>query len=468
MRKPIVGLLPLYLELYDLTAPEVRPDIDAAYVKTIRLLEEKGLVVKTVPVCRLEKEFAEAVAFFEAEHADAIITLHLAYSPSLKAESALVSTKLPLIVLDTTPGYTYDQYTPLSALMRNHGIHGVQDMCNRLLRNGKKFSIFAGHMEHSNVLDRVAAAARGAMAAQSLRNARVGLVGDVFVGMGDFQIPFGELERDLGILIIPYDFKEAEKRIAAVTSAEIDAAYTYDQTAYAVEEGLSREVYDRSAGTALGLRKWIDEQKLNALSINYLATEGSNPGLPVMPFTECSQAMARGVGYAGEGDVLTAAFVGALLSAFPETTFTEMFCPDWEHGTVFLSHMGEVNPNVIDGKPRLVEKDFPFTSAKNPTVLYGTLKGGQAVFVNFVPFGKGEYQLTIVPGEVMEIRGENTMKDSVNGWFRPDVSLETLLEEYSRVGASHHSALIYGNVVQELITMADCLGCKCHVISKDR
>lgn len=468
MRKPIVGLLPLYLELYDLTALEVRPDIDAAYAKTTRLLEEKGLVVKTVPVCRLEKEFAEAVAYFEAEHADAIITLHLAYSPSLEAESALVSTKLPLIILDTTPGYTYDQHTPRSALMCNHGIHGVQDMCNRLLRNGKKFSIFAGHMEHSNVLDRAAAAARGAMAAQSLRNARVGLVGDVFAGMGDFQAPFGELERDLGILVIPYDFIEAEKRIAAVTSAEIDAAYTYDQTVYAVEEGLPREVYDRSARTALALRKWIEKQKLNALSINYLATEGSNPGLPIMPFTECSQTMARGIGYAGEGDVLTAAFVGALLSAFPETTFTEMFCPDWEHGTVFLSHMGEVNPNVIDGRPRLVEKDFPFTSAKNPMVLYGTLKGGQAVLANLAPFGKGEYQLTIVPGEVMEIRGENTMKDSVNGWFRPDVSLETLLEEYSRVGASHHSALVYGNVGQELITMADCLGCKCHVISKDR
>ena len=468
MRKPVIGLLPLYLELYDLTTPEVRPDIDTAYAKTTRLLEQEGLVVKTVPVCRLEKEFAQAVAYFEAEHVDAIVTLHLAYSPSLEVERVLVSTKLPLIVLDTTPGYTYDQYTPLSALMRNHGIHGVQDMCNRLLRNGKKFSIFAGHMEHSDVLDRVAAAARGAMAAHSLRNARVGLVGDVFTGMGDFQIPFDELERDLGIQVIPYDFEEAEKRIAAVTAAEINESYAHDQAAYAVEESLSRAVYDRSAKTALSVRKWIDEQKLNALSINYLATEGSNPGLPIMPFTECSQSMARGIGYAGEGDVLTAAFVGALLSAFPEATFTEMFCPDWEHGTVFLSHMGEVNPDVIDGKPRLVEKDFPFTNAENPTVLYGTLKGGQAVFVNFVPFGNGEYQLTIAPGEVLEIRGENTMKDSVNGWFKPDVSLETLLEEYSKVGASHHSALVYGDVVQDLQAMADCLGCKCCVISKNR
>lgn len=464
MRNPVVGLLPLYLELYDLTTPEVRPDIDAAYAKTAQLLEEKGLCVKTVPICRLEKEFAAAVAYFEAEQVDAIVTLHLAYSPSLEVEQVLVSTDLPLIVLDTTPGYTYDQHTQLSALMRNHGIHGVQDMCNRLLRNGKKFSIFAGHMEHSPVLDRVAAAVRGALAAQALRRSRVGLVGDVFTGMGDFQLPFAEMEKDLGVQVIQYDFAEGEKRIAAVTQAEIDAAYAYDRETYAMDPGLSREVYDRSARTALAVRKWIEEERLTAMSINYLATEGSNPGLPIMPFTECSQAMARGIGFAGEGDVLTAAFTGALLAAFPETTFTEMFCPDWEHGTVFLSHMGEVNPNVADGKPRLVEKDFPFTNAENPTVLYETLKGGRAVFANFVPFGKGRYQLTIAPGEVLEIRGENTMRDSVNGWFRPDVPLETLLEEYSKVGASHHSVLVYGDVVQELKAMAECLGCRCHVI----
>jgi L-arabinose isomerase len=33
-----------------------------------------------------------------------------------------------------------------------------------------------------------------------------------------------------------------------------------------------------------------------------------DPGLPVMPFLEASKAMARGIGYGGEGDVLTAAF----------------------------------------------------------------------------------------------------------------------------------------------------------------
>ena len=58
----------------------------------------------------------------------------------------------------------------------------------------------------------------------------------------------------------------------------------------------------------------------------------------------------------GEGDVITAGLVGALLSANPCVTFSEMFCPDWKNGSVFMSHMGEFNYNVASGKPFLTEK----------------------------------------------------------------------------------------------------------------
>lgn len=132
MRNPKIGLLPLYVELYDLTTPEVRPAIDAAHDHTAQRLEAAGLEVVRAPVCRLAAEFARAVEIFEQADVDAIVTLHLAYSPSLESEKALAGTKLPLIILDTTPGETYDQFTDPAALMLNHGIHGVQDMCNLL------------------------------------------------------------------------------------------------------------------------------------------------------------------------------------------------------------------------------------------------------------------------------------------------------------------------------------------------
>ena len=221
MNQAKVGLLPFYLELYDETVPEIRPDIDAFHEKAAGKLREAGLEVVDAPVCRLEKEFLAAVKMFEDREVDAVVTLHLAYSPSLESQEALKRLQVPILVLDTTPDYVYDQTTDAGKLMLNHGIHGVQDMCNLLVRNHKLFRVFAGHMEHSDVMARLAEAARAAGIVRLFCRSRVGLIGEPFHGMGDFQVDFGELERRFGIETVRYDFTEGERRIKAVTEQEI-------------------------------------------------------------------------------------------------------------------------------------------------------------------------------------------------------------------------------------------------------
>jgi L-arabinose isomerase len=464
MNKPKAGLLPLYLELYDKTTPEARPRIEAFYKMTAEKLREAGIDVEEAPVCRLAEEFSAAVTRFETAKADAIITIHLAYSPSLKSAGALKNTNLPIIVLDTTPDYSFDYRTDPDLIMYNHGIHGVQDMCNILLRNNKQFTICAGHFEFSDVLSRTVNAVRAAKVCKELKNAKVGVVGKPFAGMGDFSIPFDEMKLNLGIAVEEYDFKEGEAFIASVKKEDIQTEYENDIRRFDIDKNLSRECYDRSAKTALGIRKWITEKKLTAFTINFNEASRKNGGLPVMPFTECSSAMSRGFGYAGEGDVLTAAFVGALLSVYPDTTFTEMFCPDWEHGSIFLSHMGEYNYNVSSAKPFLTEKPFPFTDAENPTVAYSTLKSGKATLVNLAPFGSARYGLTIVPGEMLKLKGENKLALTVNGWFKPEMNLSKFLEVYSVYGATHHSALVYGDKSDELALIGKYSGWETHIM----
>lgn len=466
MKKPLIGFLPLYVELYDLTTPEIRPDIDAFHEEVVKRLQEKGLEVINVPVCRLASEFASAVQKFKEQDVDAVVTLHLAYSPSLESEKALASVEVPIIILDTTPAYVYDQNTDDDALMKNHGIHGVQDMCNLLVRNKKIFKIFAGHIDHSDVLDKVAQAARTAMMVHTMKHSRVGMAGEPFHGMGDFQEDFSEMEKNLGIQTVPYDFAKADEIIKSVTPEELQKEYEADAEHFEIDPELSREVYDRSAKVCLAVRRWIEENRLTAFTINFLETEKDRPGLPVMPFTECCKAMERGIGYAGEGDVLTAAFTGALLSGYPEVTFTEMFCPNWRDGSVFLSHMGEFNYRVADGKPVLQEKPFPFTSADNPTVAYRTMKPGRAVFANLAPFGDGRYHMTLASGTMLKIEGPNKMEKAVNGWFKPDIPLENFLEQLSERGGTHHSVLVYGDEIEGLSLFADFLGVEKTILTK--
>jgi len=112
--------------------------------------------------------------------------------------------------------------------------------------------------------------------------------------------------------------------------------------------------------------------------------------------------------------------------------------------------MGEMNLRVAAGKPDLKEKDFPFTDAGNPVVAYGIFRGGQAVYVNLAPGRNQTYSLILSPVEMSDPEGEDRMRDSIRGWFRPAVPVADFLTAYSQLGGAHHGAIVYGDALSVL------------------
>ena len=165
-----------------------------------------------------------------------------------------------------------------------------------------------------------------------------------------------------------------------------------------------------------------------------------------MPFIEACKAMQRGVGYAGEGDALTAAFVGAFLKTFPDTSFIEIFCPDWKNDNLFISHMGEMNLGVSDVKPKLYNMQFDFGEpAKDTVAAYGRFKGGKAVYANIYRDEEG-FKLGVSPIEVLSAP-QDRLENQMRGWIRPENGAKAFLKSLSENGATHHSFMIYdGNV----------------------
>ncbi len=457
-----VGLLPLYVALYDESTPQMRPGIEAFYDRIATALAGHGLSVLRAPVCRLEAEFRDAIGSFEARGAQALVTLHLAYSPSLESEAPLAETQLPIIVLDTTPDFLFDHQIDADAISYNHGIHGVQDMCSLLRRNGKPFNVCAGHALHSDVLQRVAECARAVSVGVRMRGARVGSIGSPFGGMGDFQVDETRLARDLGLTVVRYDWTHGAARLAGITDDQVRAEYALDE-ACARDAGIGCDAYAPTERVGLSVRGWIEDQRLDAFTINFQEA-GLHDALPTMPFSEASKAMARGVGYAGEGDVLTAALVGALLQSYQDATFAEMFCPNWRDGSVFLSHMGEINLRALAGTPHMIVKDFPYAPGFDPCCLMGHYKAGAACYVNLAPM-KDHYELILADGEMLALPDNlGSFQNAVAGWFKPGMPLERFLEQFSLAGGTHHGAVVYGAKAETLQALAPYIGARAQIL----
>jgi len=453
MSKIKIGFLPLWLKLYDDCCPEMRPQIEAFTTTIRREYEKRDVEVITSPICRLKAEFTEAVKSFEEAQVDAILTLHLAYSPSLESANVLAQTDLPIVILDTTQDFEFGFEQKAEAIMFNHGIHGVQDMCNLLLRNDKKFMIEAGHWQKSNVIDRSLVHLKACQMTRAMREARVGIIGKPFDGMGDFAIDFDVLKKTIGMEVMSIDAKKIKKLMANVSDEMIKAEIQSNLENFTSGEYSEQAMRD-TAATGLTVRSWLDYENLNAFTMNFLNVTKAS-GIPVVPFLEASKAMTRGKGYAGEGDVLTAALVGALMTVFPETTFTEMFCPDWKGNKIFLSHMGEVNTDLCAEKAVLQEKPFPYTDAGNPVVATGCLKPGAAYLINIAPGPNETYTLIVAPVEVCDTKGKEVINDTVRGWFEPSMPISDFLASYSKLGGTHHLAISYNadeNVLKSFAT----------------
>ena len=435
-----IGLLPLYIDIYDISSPHVRPRMKAFYEKIAADFESRSIqVVRTADFCRLKPEFAAAVAQFEAAEADAIVTLHMAYSPSLESIDALADTKLPIVVLDTTETLTFTTEQSPGEIMYNHGIHGVMDLCSMLTRRGKPYAIAAGHCDLTDVVGEACGYVRAAVAAKALGNTRVGLFGGAFQSMGDFAVEPKELRERFGITVEGFPPEILTEYAAMVSGAAVDAELEADQGRFDFPDDIDKAGYQRSVAVGLGLRQCIEDKKLTAFSVNFRTVRE-------MPFVECCKAMERGVGYAGEGDGLTSAFVGALLQGYPETNFVEIFCPDWQNGTLFLSHMGEMNYRIADGKPRVAYKG----GFVDTYVAYTRMKGGSGVFLN-VSRGRDDYQLALSACEMLPVEKDN-FPGAMRGWLKPENGMTTaeFLKAISIHGATHHSVFIYGATLEEL------------------
>ena len=445
-----VALLTLYMDRFDQAVPTLRAQVTRFATLIAEDLAKRQVEVLASPLCSRRAQVREALASFERDKADALVTLHGTYSPSLEAAAELARSSLPLVLLDTTPRFDFSRARAPMEILLNQGIHGVQDLSNLLVRHRKHFAIEAGHWQASDVLDRVLRRVRTLRAASMLRGARVGLIGERFPGMGDFRLAPRALELALGAAVVRADGACIQRLIPSEDDPAVAAEVEQDRELFRIQT--SQELHRATVRVGLGVRRWLEGERLDAFTMNPLSLTSLQPN--ALPFLEASKAMARGIGYAGEGDFLTALLSGVLARTFGEATFTEMFCPDWKNQRIFLSHIAEMNYRLAEGKPRLIEKPYTLTGTLS-AVAVGRFRPGRAILVNLAPSGSNPgdpLRLTLVPGGITGNRG-NRLPNVIHGWFRPSRPLERLLAEYSHHGGTHHSVLVYGPVMDPLLEL---------------
>lgn len=460
MSKPRAGLLGLMIEAYE-RWPEIKPAVGEFGTELVSALAP-FVEVEYGGVLTRREQVDEAVARFEADGKDLILVVLLAYAPSHIALPALLRTRLPVVIFNTQPMQAITSETRSWDTTRNHGMHGVQDLANVLLRAGRPFQIVTGHYRDPRALAQVGEWCAAARAAGLLRHMRIGLLGYPMEGMGDFALDQTALLAQVGV-----EVHHIAMRLVAdcATQAPADAIarqIAADRACFQVSPEVTTGDHEASARLEYALREILSEGGMQGFASHFEAI-GAEACLETLPFLAASKLLGEGYGFGGEGDVTSAAAVSLLQSLAGMANFTEMFSMDFAGNSALMMHMGEGNWRMArtDEPVHLLCSNQGMAALRcEPLLLTFSLEPGPATLLSLTTAPGGQLKFVVAEGEVVDFPYLADMKRP-HYKYRPAGDLCDFLTHYSLEGGSHHQALAFGHWAGTIEKLARLLGIAC-------
>lgn len=457
--KPQVGVLALTLDLYERLAPGLREGREQWLRETVLPALAPLADVRFTGAAYRREDVDAMVADCEASGAEALLVVCLTYSPSQIALPALQRTRLPIIVWNTQELWSVDARIDADEMVRNHGVHGTQDLASVLLRSGVPFHYVTSHLRDPAALPALEDFFRAASAVAALRRCRLGLMGYPFPGMGDFAVDTTHLAATLGCWWTALSVEQYIERAAAAADGAVEELKAHYRRSYALAEDLTEADLDVTARAELSLRSIVSDQRLDGLSYQFLAF-GEDGRTETLPFVAMSRMMADGVGFAGEGDLVGAAGAWLLNRLCPPASFSEIFTIDFQGNAMLLSHMGEANVAMArkDCKVPLVAGPHPITRTRSRQLaLVTAFEPGPATLCALTLGPGGRWRLIVSPVAIDDFGPLARMPVPHCKVVAP-IDVRRWLTRYAEAGGPHHHAICYGDARPRLRLVAKMLG----------
>jgi L-arabinose isomerase len=441
--RPRIGLLGVMQELYDEMLPGIT-ERQAGYARDVAAALESVADVQVAEPARNRADIERVVAEFEAAGLDGVLVVMLTYGPGMRVARALGNTRLPVCLANIQPVPQVTAEWDMADLTYNQGIHGAQDTANAMMRAGVRFHVITDDWQSDSFKASVEQWARAARAVTSWRSLNVAIFGYGMNEMGDIRVDETALLRALGPQVHYVAPGLLWRTVEAVGREEVEAAIAEEDAQFEIDPALSTEEREDHIRMQIALEKILSERGYGAYSTHFdaIADDGRFTRLPM---AAASTLMARGYGFAGEGDALTAALVAAGHKLLPDAHFTEMYAMDFPSDSILMSHMGEGNWRVArrDRKPRLIKRPLGIGGLADPPTILFQYQPGPATLATLLSLGGERFRMVVSEGEVLDTE-ELPSLEMPYGMFRPDSGVRACMDRWLHFGGPHHQVMHLG------------------------
>jgi L-arabinose isomerase len=442
-RKPKIGLLGLMHGLYDKSQPDLPAEQERFARGLAQRLKEEADV--DFPGAAKDRGLIEKYvkAFNEKEY-DGIMVVNLLYSPGMRVVQALQKNTLPLLLANIQPLPGVTSQWDWRLLTTNQGIHGIQDTANMVARAGLRPAIITEDWESEAFRSFFADWALAAGTLHRLKGMKVAIFGRMH-NMGDIVGDDAAFYRKFGLEVNQETIGAVYRLMEALSEKEIDKQVEEDRRNFAIDPRLPAGSHRYAAALQLGFEKFMDERGYAGFTafFDIFKEDGRFKQLPILG---ASNLLAKGFGYAAEGDtnVLTLTVIGHLLVGDPH--FTEMYSLDFGRDAALLSHMGEGNWKIArqDRPIKLIDRPLDIGDRDNPPTPIYSAQPGRATLISLVALRGDEYRLLVSKGTILDT--EEIPGIPMNySFFKPDAGIRRSMDIWLEHGGTHHQVLFLGD-----------------------
>ncbi len=355
----------------------------------------------------------------------------------------------------------------------NQSAHGDREFGFIMSRMRKRRKVIVGHWENKEVVGKLNIWARAAAGWHDQQGAKIVRFGDnmryVAVTEGDKV----EAEMKLGYSINTHGIGDLVKVIDETSDAAIDKLVTeysdnYTMMPSLLKGGNQHDSLREAAKIEIGLQAFLETGNFKGFTDTFEDLHGMSqlPGIAVQ------RLMARGYGFAGEGDWKTAALVRTMKvmgsglkggNSFMED-YTYHFNPDNE--LVLGSHMLEICESIAMDKPSCEVHPLGIGGKADPVRLVFNSGPGPAINVSLIDMGN---RFRLLVNEVLAIAPVAALPKLpvARVLWKPYPNMMTGCTAWILAGGAHHTCYSQNLSLEHLEDLADMANIELLAIGRD-
>jgi L-arabinose isomerase len=442
--KPRIGILGIMQDLYDEMIPGIAQRQEGYAAELAAQLADVAEFIPSKAI-KYREDAEAAMRSFEDQDLDGVLVVMLTYGPAMRVARLLSESRLPVCLANIQPEPNVTPAWDMADMTYNQGVHGAQDTANAMVRAGKRFTVLTDDWKSSGFKADVGRWARAAAAVTAWKKLKVAIFGYAMNEMGDIRVDESALVRTLGPAIISVAQGDLYRGMQSATDAEISEIVNYENEQFEIDPRLSPAERTDHARMQVAIQKILDERGFGAYTAHFDAI-GEDGRFSRLPLAAASSLMARGYGYAAEGDVLTACLVYAGHKLIGDAHFTEMYAMDFPSDSVLMSHMGEGNWKIArtDRPVRLIKRPLGIGRLADPPTFLFQYQPGPATLATLVSLEGSRFRLVVAEGENLD-SAELPALEMPYGQFRPASGLRQCLNGWLAAGGPHHEVMNLGH-----------------------